>query len=60
MNQTETIENYCQILRLTYLRDHYLGEIDNAVKAKLSFQDFLLAILRARLSIVSIIPSIGQ
>ena len=48
MYQTDNIENLSRLLRLPYLRDHYQQEIDHAIKAKLSFHDFLLTILRAQ------------
>ncbi len=46
MNQLENIESYCKYLRLTYIRDHYHSEIENAIKTKSSYQDFLQTILR--------------
>ena len=48
MNQLENIESYCTYLRLPYIRDHYHSEIENAVKTKSSYQDFLHAILRGQ------------
>lgn len=48
MNQLENIESYCNYLRLSYVRDHYRHEIENAIKTKSSYQDFLYAILRAQ------------
>ena len=49
MNAQEKIETYCQKLRLPYIRDHHKTEIDNAVKAKLTFHDFLHDILKGQI-----------
>ncbi len=48
MTTNDSIETHCRTLRLPYIRDHYQTEIDDALKAKLSFHDFLLAVLRAQ------------
>lgn len=47
-NYQENIESYCNYLRLSYVRDHHHTEIENAVKAKLSYQDFLHTLLRSQ------------
>ena len=46
MNQNHTIEDYCKKLRLPYVSEHYRGEIENALKAKLSYEDFLYGLLK--------------
>lgn len=48
MNHLENIESYCNYLRLSYVRDHYHSEIENAIKTKSSYQDFLYTILRGQ------------
>lgn len=48
MNHQENIESYCNYLRLAYVRDHYPAEIENAIKTKSSYQDFLHTILRGQ------------
>ena len=39
------IDEYCKTLALQAIRDHYHEEVENATKAKLSYQEFLLRLM---------------
>jgi DNA replication protein DnaC len=41
MEQNEKLREYLKALRLHWLRDNYKSEIENAVRVKLSYEDFL-------------------
>lgn len=45
MKTQEKIKSYCTQLRLRHVNDIYMQEIENAMKAKLTYQDFLLRLL---------------
>lgn len=45
MKTEEKIKSYCTQLRLSHINDIYMQEIENALKTKLSYQDFLLRLL---------------
>jgi len=45
MNTQEKIRAYCTQLRVPYIGDNFITEAENAAKAKLSYQDFLLRLL---------------
>jgi DNA replication protein DnaC len=45
MPREERIDNYFKLLSLPTMRDNYKAEAENATKAKLSYQDFLVRLL---------------
>lgn len=45
MNTQEKIKYYCTQLRIAHVGEYFITEAENAVKAKLSYQDFLLRLL---------------
>lgn len=45
MKTQEKIKSYCTQLRIRHINDIYLQEIENAMKTKLTYQDFLLRLL---------------
>lgn len=48
MKTNQNIEDYCKKLRLPYVSEHYRSEIDNAIKTKASYEDFLYSLLKAQ------------
>lgn len=44
MKQPDKLDEYLQILSLPWLRQNHLGEAERAVRAKLSYKDFLLRV----------------
>ena len=45
MDINQKIDSYLKTLALHHIRDIYLDEAEKAIKAKLSYQDYLLRLL---------------